>query len=58
MLAEATTTELTKVENPQGLRENQIVAKQGGTIAGNARSKEEPLPEMPGKILRKERGVR
>ncbi len=37
MLAEATTTELTKVENPQGLRENQIVAKQGGTIAGNAR---------------------
>ena len=37
MLAEATTTELTKVENPQGLEENQIVARTGGGIAGNAR---------------------
>ena len=30
MLAEATTTELTKVQNPQGLEENRIVAKTGG----------------------------
>ena len=37
MLAEATTTELTKVHNPQGLTENQQVARDGGTVAGNAR---------------------
>lgn len=37
MLAEATTTELTKTKNPQGLDENKKVAKDGGSIAGNAR---------------------
>lgn len=37
MLAEATTTELTKTKNPQGLDENKKVAKGGGSIAGNAR---------------------
>ena len=37
MLAEATTTELTKVQNPQGLQQNREVAKEGGTVAGNAR---------------------
>ncbi len=37
MLAEATTTELTKVHNPQGLEENQRIAKKGGNVAGNAR---------------------
>ena len=37
MLAEATTTELTKVTNPKGLEENKKVAKEGGSIAGNAR---------------------
>ena len=37
MLAEATTTELTNVQNPQGLEENLVTAKQGGTVAGNAR---------------------
>lgn len=37
MLAEATTTELTKTQNPQGLDENRKVAKAGGTVAGNAR---------------------
>ena len=30
MLAEATTTELTNAQNPQGLEENRVVAKQGG----------------------------
>ena len=30
MLAEATTTELTKVENPVGLVENKDTAKRGG----------------------------
>ncbi|HOF28290.1 MAG TPA: hypothetical protein PLY06_02915, partial [Anaerolineaceae bacterium] len=37
MLAEATTTELTQTLNPQGLEENKEVAKEGGTVAGNAR---------------------
>lgn len=37
MLAEATTTELTKTQNPYGLEENKKVAKTGGVIAGNAR---------------------
>ena len=37
MLAEATTTELTKTTNPKGLEENRKVAKRGGSIAGNAR---------------------
>ena len=36
MLAEATTTELTKAQNPQGLEENRIVAQTGGKIAGEA----------------------
>ncbi len=37
MLAEAATTELTQTMNPQGLEENKAVAKEGGTVAGNAR---------------------
>ena len=37
MLAEATTTELTKVHDPQGLEENRTVAQQGGKVAGDAR---------------------
>ena len=37
MLAEATTTELTKATNPKGLEENKKVAKKGGGVAGNAR---------------------
>ena len=37
MLAEATATELTKVQNPEGLEENRKVSRQGGRIAGNAR---------------------
>ena len=37
MLAEATTTELTKTRNPQGLAENQDVAWRGGRVAGDAR---------------------
>ena len=34
---EATTTELTKTTNPQGLEENKRVARKGGSISGNAR---------------------
>ena len=37
MLAEATTTELTNIHNPNSLEENKKVAKRGGTIAGNTR---------------------
>ena len=37
MLAEATTTELTKVHSPEGLEANKKVAKRGGAIAGEAR---------------------
>lgn len=37
MLAEATTTELSKTLKPQGLNENIKIAKQGGNVAGNAR---------------------
>src|ERR1019366_4559163 len=37
MLAEATTTEISKEKNPKNFDENKIIAKQGGTIAGNAR---------------------
>lgn len=39
MLAEATTTELTKSQNPQGLEENRKVARTGGQIAGEARER-------------------
>ncbi len=37
MLAEATTTELTKAHNPQGLDENAKIARRGGKVAGDAR---------------------
>ena len=37
MLAEATTTELSKVHNPQTFEENREIAKRGGKYAGNAR---------------------
>lgn len=37
MLAEATTTELAKVHDAQGLPENQQIAKRGGKVAGDAR---------------------
>ena len=47
MLAEATTTELVKVQNPQGLDENKTVAKQGGQIAGTARENIEAQTGRP-----------
>jgi hypothetical protein len=37
MLAEATTTEISKEKNPKSFDDNKIIAKQGGTIAGNTR---------------------
>lgn len=37
MLAEATTTEISKEKKPKTFDQNKIIAKQGGTIAGNTR---------------------
>ena len=47
MLAEATTTELTKETNPKGLEENKKVAKKGGSVAGNARKEIEKETGKP-----------
>ena len=47
MLAEATTTELTKATNPKGLEENKKVAKKGGSVAGNARKEIEKETGKP-----------
>lgn len=37
MLAEVTTTEISKAENPQGMKESTKVARRGGKVAGDAR---------------------
>lgn len=37
MLGEASTTAIVKTKNPKGFSQNRVAAKQGGTIAGNAR---------------------
>ena len=37
MLAEATTTEISREKLPSGFEENREIARQGGTIAGNTR---------------------
>jgi hypothetical protein len=37
MLGEASTTEIVKTKNPKGFDENKKAAKQGGSVAGNAR---------------------
>lgn len=47
MLAEATTTELSKTHEPQGLEENKSIARQGGKIAGNARKEIEQNTGKP-----------
>ena len=39
MLGEASTTEITKVEHPEGFSENKGVAQRGGNVAGIARKK-------------------
>jgi hypothetical protein len=36
MLGELATTEIIKTENPQGFEESKIIARDGGSIAGNA----------------------
>ena len=37
MLAEASTTAISKNENPDGFEESKTIAKRGGSVAGNAR---------------------
>jgi hypothetical protein len=37
MLAEATTTEISKERKPKNFAENKKIANQGGTIVGNTR---------------------
>ena len=39
ILAEASTTEISKAQNPQGFRQSAEVARKGGAIAGDARAK-------------------
>jgi hypothetical protein len=46
MLAEATTTEISKEKKPATFDENKTIAKQGGTIAGNTRKE---IEEKTGK---------
>jgi len=41
MLGEKVTTEITKAKDAQGLEENKETAKQGGSVAGNARREAE-----------------
>ena len=39
MLAEVSTTEMSKLRNPQTMEENKFIAKQGGSVAKEARKK-------------------
>ena len=47
MLAEASTTELTRAQNPVGLEENKRTARAGGKIAGDARKSIEAQTGRP-----------
>jgi len=47
MLAEATTTEISKQKAPGGLRENVEVARSGGKVAGDARKAIEQQTGVP-----------
>ncbi|MDP1765971.1 MAG: Bro-N domain-containing protein [Methylotenera sp.] len=47
MLAEATTTEISREKQPEGLEQNRVIARQGGTIAGNTRKEIEEKTGKP-----------
>jgi hypothetical protein len=47
MLAEATTTEISKVKEPETFEENLDVANEGGTVAGDARRNIEKRTKRP-----------
>ena len=60
MLAEASTTEISKSENPQTFEENRTVAQKGGEVAGTARRAVEAqkrLSNCPRKRQKKNRGA-
>lgn len=57
MLAEATTTELSKTHEPQGLEENKSIARQGGKIAENARKEIEQNTGKPVITAKKAAGL-
>jgi hypothetical protein len=46
MLAEVTTTEISKEKQPKTFQQNKVIANQGGTIAGNTRKE---IEEKTGK---------
>jgi hypothetical protein len=48
MLAEATTTEISRAKQPAGFEESKVIAQQGGTIAGNTRKE---IEEKTGKKI-------
>lgn len=48
MLAEATTSEISKQKKPKNFSENKIIARQGGTIVGNTRKE---IEETSGKKI-------
>ena len=48
MLAEATTSEISKEKKPKSFEENKSIAGQGGTIAGNTRRE---IEEKTGKKI-------
>jgi hypothetical protein len=52
MLGEASTTQITKVEHPDGFFENKTVARRGGNVAGVARKKLEQ--ETQQKVISRE----
>ena len=47
MLAEATTTEISREENPQSFEENKDIARRGGSVAGVARKEVESQTGKP-----------
>lgn len=55
MLAEATTTEISKEKKPKYFDESRIIANQGGTIAGNARKE---IEEKTGKKVISKKNVK
>lgn len=48
MLAEATTTEISKAKKPETFEDSKHIARQGGTIAGNTRRE---IEEKTGKMV-------
>ena len=52
MLGEASTTELSKKENPDGFEQNKVVARKGGNVAGKAR--EELEIQLGKKVITKD----